>query len=190
MESVLGYLVPPVVGAFIGAATNDIAIRMLFRPYRAWHVGGVRVPLTPGLIPREREQISGAIAETFVEHVLTSGEVARMVLSDNVKQELRDKVGELLDKLSGLLNINAAMLGMAKATAGNYLVQEIGTLTDRVGENSDAIRLHIKQKIDSLDVRQLEALVLGFSRKQFRAITWFGALLGFMIGTLQVVMFS
>jgi uncharacterized membrane protein YheB (UPF0754 family) len=37
-------------------------------------------------------------------------------------------------------------------------------------------------------VARLEDLVLGFSRKQFRAITWFGVLLGGLIGVAQVLL--
>ena len=50
----LFYAAPPLVGAFIGYLTNRIAIRMLFRPLRRWHVLGVPVPMTPGVIPGKR----------------------------------------------------------------------------------------------------------------------------------------
>ena len=33
----------PAVGAIIGAVTNQIAIKMLFRPYREIRVGGMRL---------------------------------------------------------------------------------------------------------------------------------------------------
>jgi uncharacterized membrane protein YheB (UPF0754 family) len=39
-------------------------------------------------------------------------------------------------------------------------------------------------------VAQLEDLVLGFSRRQFRAITWFGVLLGGLIGIVQALLWQ
>ena len=54
MSSWANWVLPPLIGAVIGGVTNDIAIRMLFRPYAPWRVLGWRLPLTPGLIPRER----------------------------------------------------------------------------------------------------------------------------------------
>jgi Uncharacterized protein conserved in bacteria len=45
---------PPVVGGIIGYFTNDIAIKMLFRPYRAIYIKGRQLPFTPGLIPRNK----------------------------------------------------------------------------------------------------------------------------------------
>lgn len=182
------WVLPPVIGAIIGGVTNDVAIRMLFRPYAPWRVLGWRVPLTPGLIPRERAQIAQAIAETFTEHVLDSDQVADLLLTDRVRSALRDKVAGMVDQLGGLLGANPAMLTMAKGMAGDLLLREIDALARAEGPTGEHIRERIRERIDALDVARLEALVLGFSRKQFRAITWFGVLLGSLIGVAQVLL--
>lgn len=189
MDTWLPFVLPPLIGAFIGALTNDVAIRMLFRPYGARHIGKWRVPFTPGLIPRERHHIAESIAETFVAHVFSNSDVAELFLTDNVKLRLREKVDALIGQLGGMLNVNEGMLGMARAMAGSYLIDEIGKVAAEMGDESDQIKLRIKEKIDNLDVATLEELVMGFSRKQFRHITWFGALLGFLIGVVQVLLF-
>ncbi len=188
MTAWLPYVLPPLIGAVIGGVTNDVAIRMLFRPYQPLYLGKWRMPLTPGLIPREREHIAEAIAETFVAHVFGNDDVAELFLTDKVKEDLKARVDELIGKLGGMLDINETMLGMARTMAGGYLIAEIGKVAERAGDDSEAIKLRIQQKIDDLDVATLEELVLGFSRKQFRHITWFGVLLGFMIGVVQVLL--
>lgn len=182
------WVLPPVIGAIIGGVTNDVAIRMLFRPYAPWRVLGWRVPLTPGLIPRERAQIAQAIAQTFTEHVLDTDQVADLLLTDRVRAALRDKVAGMVDQLGGLLGANPAMLTMAKGMAGDLLLREIDALARADGPTGEHIRERIRERIDALDVARLEALVLGFSRKQFRAITWFGVLLGGLIGVVQVLL--
>ena len=55
------YLIGPAVGAVIGYITNDIAIRMLFRPHQAKYIMGIHVPFTPGIIPKEKSRIATAI---------------------------------------------------------------------------------------------------------------------------------
>jgi len=182
------WILPPVIGAIIGGVTNDVAIRMLFRPYAPWRVLGWRVPLTPGLIPRERAQIAQAIAQTFTEHVLDTDQVADLLLTDRVRAALRDKAAGMVDQLGGLLGANPAMLTMAKGMAGDLLLREIDALARADGPTGEHIRERIRERIDALDVARLEALVLGFSRKQFRAITWFGVLLGGLIGVAQVLL--
>ena len=44
-------LLLPLIGAAIGALTNQVAIRMLFRPYAPVRVFGRRLWFTPGVIP-------------------------------------------------------------------------------------------------------------------------------------------
>ncbi|MEN8443628.1 MAG: DUF445 domain-containing protein, partial [Cyanobacteria bacterium J06555_13] len=39
-------LLPPILGGVIGYFTNDIAIKMLFRPYGPKYVFGQRLPFT------------------------------------------------------------------------------------------------------------------------------------------------
>ncbi|TVR03931.1 MAG: DUF445 family protein [Spirochaetaceae bacterium] len=72
---ILPYLIPPMVGAAIGYLTNAVAIRMLFRPLRAYRVFGIRIPLTPGIIPRQRHQLAVSIGRMVATHLLTEDAV-------------------------------------------------------------------------------------------------------------------
>ena len=71
-------LAPPVVGGIIGYFTNDIAIKMLFRPYRALYIGGRRVPFTPGLIPSNQERLAKRVADTIMGSLLTPAELQNL----------------------------------------------------------------------------------------------------------------
>ncbi|WP_392531619.1 DUF445 domain-containing protein [Nostoc sp. C117] len=72
------YVSPPVLGAIIGYFTNDIAIKMLFRPYRAIYIAGRRVPFTPGLIPRNQERLAQNISKTIMGSLLTPQELQNL----------------------------------------------------------------------------------------------------------------
>ncbi len=89
-----------VIGAAIGAVTNHLAIQMLFRPYKAYYLFGKRVPFTPGLIPRRRDELAKQMGLMVVNHLLTPGGIKKRLVSDAAKtQALR--VGEqLIQKLS------------------------------------------------------------------------------------------
>ncbi len=73
----LGYAAPPMVGAFIGYLTNRVAIRMLFRPLKAWRIFGFRVPMTPGVIPSKRHELAVNMGEVVGDHLLTSKEIGK-----------------------------------------------------------------------------------------------------------------
>lgn len=72
------YLAPPVVGTVIGYFTNDVAIQMLFRPYRARYLGQYQIPFTPGLIPRNQERLAQRISDTIMGSLLTPDELQKL----------------------------------------------------------------------------------------------------------------
>ena len=76
-QQYLPYLIPPLLGGVIGYVTNYIAIRMLFRPLRPWRLVGIRVPLTPGIIPSKRGELARKMGEMVGEHLLTVDDVGR-----------------------------------------------------------------------------------------------------------------
>lgn len=72
------FAAPPIVGGVIGYFTNDVAIKMLFRPYRALYIGGRRVPFTPGLIPRNQERLAKRVSDTIMGSLLTPEELQNL----------------------------------------------------------------------------------------------------------------
>jgi uncharacterized membrane protein YheB (UPF0754 family) len=72
------FVAPPVVGGVIGYFTNDIAIRMLFRPYTAKYFAGQRLPFTPGLIPANQERLAKRISDSIMGSLLTPDELQKL----------------------------------------------------------------------------------------------------------------
>jgi uncharacterized membrane protein YheB (UPF0754 family) len=72
------YISPPILGGFIGYFTNDIAIKMLFRPYRPIYILGRRVPFTPGLIPANQDRLAKNISNTIMGSLLTPDELQKL----------------------------------------------------------------------------------------------------------------
>ncbi|NEP52806.1 MAG: DUF445 domain-containing protein [Moorea sp. SIO3C2] len=70
--------VPPIAGGIIGYFTNDLAIKMLFRPYRPIYIGKRKLPFTPGLIPRNQERLAKRVADTIMGSLLTPKELQRL----------------------------------------------------------------------------------------------------------------
>jgi uncharacterized membrane protein YheB (UPF0754 family) len=72
------FIVPPVAGGVIGYFTNDIAIKMLFRPYKAIYVGKRKLPFTPGLIPSNQERLAKKVSDTIMGSLLTPTELQKL----------------------------------------------------------------------------------------------------------------
>jgi uncharacterized membrane protein YheB (UPF0754 family) len=95
------YLVGPLVGAVIGYITNDIAIRMLFRPHQAKYIMGVHIPFTPGIIPKEKARIAGAIGKAVSENLMNREVLEKSLLSDDMLTKIKGAIDEFITTQSG-----------------------------------------------------------------------------------------
>mgnify|MGYP000924086595 CR=1 FL=1 len=89
MSELLALLAPPCVGALIGYVTNKVAIRMLFRPLRPWHLCGWRLPFTPGIIPAKRHALALRIGEMVGARLLTAESISRAIAAETFQQQLQ-----------------------------------------------------------------------------------------------------
>lgn len=83
----------PLIGAVIGYITNDIAIRMLFRPRTAKYIFGMKLPFTPGLIPKEKSRIASSIGITISKNLMNTEVLEKTLLS----KEMLSKIGNGFD---------------------------------------------------------------------------------------------
>lgn len=95
---ILSYIIPPVIGAFIGYITNDIAIRMLFRPHKPKYIFGMRIPFTPGIIPKEKGRIAEAIGTVISNNLMSKEVLGKYLLSDEMIAKVLHGVQEFIDK--------------------------------------------------------------------------------------------
>lgn len=84
------FVLLPFVASVIGYSTNWIAIRMLFRPLKEKRFFGYRVPFTPGLIPRRRDEIARNIGQAVGAHLLTPSALKQRLDSPGVKKRLEN----------------------------------------------------------------------------------------------------
>lgn len=146
------YLSPPVLGGIIGYFTNDIAIKMLFRPYKAIYIAGRRVPFTPGLIPRNQERLAKNISDTIMGSLLTPEELqnlARRLLEtqrvqsailwllkmaiDNIKADKQQKTAKIVAGiLRDLLGESLPRLLKVLARREDFLEAQINQIFDQI----------------------------------------------------------
>ena len=95
------YFIGPAVGAVIGYITNDIAIRMLFRPHQAKYILGIHVPFTPGIIPKEKARIASAIGKAVSENLMNREVLEKSLLSDDMLEKICNAIDEFVTTQSG-----------------------------------------------------------------------------------------
>ena len=121
-----------VVGAVIGYFTNYIAIKMLFRPRKAWKIGKFRVPLTPGVIPKNQERMANAVSSTIVRELLTEGDIKKVLEGGELKEKIYQMIEEALYEkkvaLSSVDFVNDNKDEISKRVSeslSSYIVEEV-----------------------------------------------------------------
>lgn len=134
MNIELSYLLGPAVGALVGYVTNDVAIRLLFKPTHPKYVFGLKIPFTPGLIPKERGRIAEAVGTSISENLMNKEVLEKNLLSE----DMLTKIGEGYDtfiakqranteKLRDFLShfLSAEDLSKIQSDAGGELAAQI-----------------------------------------------------------------
>jgi uncharacterized membrane protein YheB (UPF0754 family) len=101
LYTVLYWILPPLLGAIIGYVTNDIAIRMLFRPLTEKKILGLRVPFTPGIIPKQRYELAESIGVMVSRELLTEEVLRRQVHSPEFLGRIHKGIASLVDNFAG-----------------------------------------------------------------------------------------
>lgn len=125
----VSYILAPALGGIIGYITNDIAIRMLFRPHKAKYIMGLHVPFTPGIIPKEKGRIADAIGGVISENLMNKDVLEQYLLSDDMVSKVRLSVEEFI-------KTQKHNQETAKKFLGHYLSDdEIATISQNVNES-------------------------------------------------------
>lgn len=151
MIEILHYAMPPVVGGVIGYFTNDLAIKMLFRPREPLFLFGRQLPMTPGMIPKNKSRLAAGIAAMVSRKLMSAEVLAGALLSDSMIERVRQKVHGVIasyqaddralrDALASLLGADAVRQAEAAA---------LGSIDAKVAEKmtDPALAGTISQKI-------------------------------------------
>lgn len=92
----LQYFITPMVGAVIGYFTNDLAIRMLFRPHQPKYLFGHKIPFTPGLIAKERGRIAASLGQAISANLMNPEVLQSTLLSPEMLQKVEGTIDQRL----------------------------------------------------------------------------------------------
>ncbi|GAA0116773.1 DUF445 family protein [Clostridium senegalense] len=83
------YLIGIIIGAIIGYFTNWLAIKMLFKPHKEVRFLGIKVPFTPGLIPKEKDRIAKSVGDAVGDHLLDKETIIDSLCSEKISNSIK-----------------------------------------------------------------------------------------------------
>ncbi|MCC5875817.1 MAG: DUF445 family protein [Candidatus Sumerlaeia bacterium] len=105
-----------VVGGLIGYATNRLAVAMLFRPHQPWMLFGRQIPMTPGLVVKNRDRLAEAVGRSVGEDLLDQ---------DTLLHHLRE--ARLHEVVEGMIRSRAKEMENSEETLAELLGKEFST---------------------------------------------------------------
>lgn len=117
------------LGGLIGYITNDIAIRMLFRPHKAKYLFGIHIPFTPGIIPKEKGRIAEAIGGVISENLMNNEVLEKYLLSDEM-------IGKVRSAVEGFISTQQQNQESVARFLGHYLSKdEIDSIAQNINQS-------------------------------------------------------
>jgi uncharacterized membrane protein YheB (UPF0754 family) len=265
--SLLIKLSPLLVATLHGYGAAWLAVRMLFRPRRPYRIFGFRVPLTPGMLPKEREHFIASLATVISVRLLDVETVTDEIMKLNLESEittmarreylahsqnettikviaehLRERLYHLRDSVEARWEIARALRKIVEEELGRRvsllrrmlidyilddeavyrivgdsiskladqivdslyvrttIIQAMAQIPEPVGSSTQTaainsfvtllserldVRAILVKRLSALSNEAIEQLILETAGREIRAIVWFGASIGLLVGILQ-----
>jgi uncharacterized membrane protein YheB (UPF0754 family) len=266
-------LSPLLVATLHGYGAAWLAVKMLFRPRQPVYVFGRQLPLTPGMLPKEREHFIEALSSVIAERLLDVETITDEIMKLNLESEitsiarreylhhsqnestiklisdhLRERLLHLRDSVETRWEITRALrrvvetemsrrFSLLQRLIGDYILSDdtlyriVGDSLDQLAEQiseSLYVRTTISQamaqvpeklfqpgasapsttvgdfvtvlsqrldfrailikRLSALSNEAIEDLIMQTAGREIRAIVWFGAGIGFVVGIVQTLL--
>ncbi len=188
----------PVIAAVVGWGTNYIAVRMLFHPREEIRILGLRIQ---GVFPKRQQALAEKLGQLVARELFSMEDVRRHLQGDefvaHVTKVIEGKVDEFLkNNLMEAIPMAAMFLGSDMVEKIKYslvnclakAVPELGEMFISHLEKNMNVEKLVRDKVSAFSSDKLEEILLGIMRREFRFIEGVGAILGFLIGLVQVGM--
>ena len=192
------WLILPLIGAAIGWFTNYLAVKMLFRPRNAINLGFYKMQ---GVFPKRQVVLANKIANLVSDELLSPEELRKSIESASSNIDLKKILVQEIDNI--LLNkipqaipmasmfLNNEIADTIKNLIAGELESKLSTVLAGIGAefaNQIDVKDLVQDKINNFSSVKLEQLILEVMKKELKFIEFFGAILGFLIGLVQLLL--
>ena len=193
MNNIIRILILAIIGGLIGYITNVIAIKLIFRP-----INPIKIPIfnieIVGMIPKRKSEIAKNIGEIISDQFLSIDEIIDSMITiedkENITNYIKLKLKLILNEKMTLIPSNIKSL--VQNYISDIIEDEIKSSIDELSEeiiikanNRINIEEMVKNKINELDLYELEEIILTIVKNELRHIEILGLILGFFIGIIQ-----
>lgn len=193
----IALLTLPVISAAIGWFTNFIAIKMLFYPREEQQFLFFKLQ---GIFPKRKAVLAERLGHVVAVELFSMETIKEEIDLHKKEEELRISISNAVDSL--IIRKLEDLPGVVRALISEKRIGRVRSAVDKevaemlpvlIGQFLDAveevdIKAIVEEKINGFTSERLESLLMSVLSSELRFIEWAGAILGFMIGVLQLLM--
>ncbi len=187
----------PFIAAFIGWFTNWIAIKMLFHPREPKNILGYKLQ---GIFPKRQKQFAEKLGALVAKELISFDEISAKLNDPKIVQKampfieekidgfIKVKLQEEMPLLSMFIKddtLNSIKKGMVTEIESLFPTL-IGKMTDGMKEDLNIEKI-VVDKVSNFSSDKLEEILNAIMSKEFRFVEIIGAVLGFIIGCIQIL---
>ncbi len=188
----------PLLAALIGWITNFIAVKMLFHPQKPLQFLGMTIQ---GVFPKRQKALAIKLGDLVANELFRMEDVSAKIQSFSTSKENTDAIGKRIEKtIRGKLIETFPMLSMFlsddmiekvthlfRAELEEFITDSTSQLTKDLEKNLN-INEMVRSKVSDFSSEKLERILVSLMKKEFKFIEIIGAILGFLIGCVQVLL--
>lgn len=187
----------PIISAFIGWFTNWIAIKMLFHPKQPKKILGFTLQ---GIFPKRQKQFAEKLGKLVSNELLSFADIEQKITNPNNIEKIIPEIENSIDhflrnKLSEQMPMIAMFIGdktinQLKTVFLAELKILFPTLLEKYMQNLQQeldLEKIVTEKVTAFSSDKLEDILNAIMSKEFRFVEIIGAVLGFIIGLLQII---
>ena len=185
----------PIISGVIGWFTNYVAIKMLFHPKQPRNFYLFKLH---GIFPKRRTVLAERLSNIVANQLLSKEKIKHQITDPNVTEKFKATlVKDIQTEIENYIASNKLLAMFASKTIMDNIVKQCEKIIDR---KMPSINHQIEQKIDNVDLQKIvnervlsfssdkfENLIMGIIKKELKFIELAGAVLGFIIGLVQVL---
>ena len=188
----------PLISAFIHWLTIWMALKLLFHPRHPKKFLGFTLH---GVFPKRQQQIAESLGRIVGQELLSFGDIEEAITRPEAVQRILPMAEEHVDnflrvKLKESMPMIAMFIGdRTIAQLKTVFMTELRELFPVIMKNYVAnlrndldLERIVVEKIAGFSADRLESLLNEFLTKEFRFVEIIGAILGFLIGVLQILL--
>lgn len=193
MNDIVRILILASIGGLIGYVTNVIAIKLIFRPIVPYRIPILNIEIV-GLIPKRKAEIAKNIGEIIQNEFVSMDEILSNIITEedknNVVEYMKIKIKLIINEKMSFVpgTIKNIVLGYIEDTIEDEIKSTIDDLSEDIIKKANSrinIQEMVENKINDLDLYELEDIILKISKTELKHIEQLGLLLGFGIGIIQ-----